>query len=201
MTYLSIQCIAIICSIMARDPLFWLFAEIRILRKRIAALAKPATPTPMILSLDALVSVEDTCVPPLKPPGVFFDHMLRDDDVHFFDKAHAIDEDTSDFMLQPSKIPVCPTFRVIFDKTRLSSRLFPTTSTMSQMMTLQRQQLSLPRCSTTRMTVSTMLSVTRCLPRVWTFISRRNFMSVTSTFSVPEKRQQFMICFGRFLLS
>lgn len=41
---------------MAHDPLFWLYAEIRILRKRIAALEKPIAPSPVTLSLDTLVS-------------------------------------------------------------------------------------------------------------------------------------------------
>jgi len=58
---------------MARDPLDWFSAEIRVLRKRIAAIEQPAKPSPMIISLDALVPVYDNRVVPLKPPGVFFE--------------------------------------------------------------------------------------------------------------------------------
>lgn len=94
---------------MAYDPLVWFAAEIRILRKRLAALEQPATlatPSPTILFLDALISVDAF---PLKPPGVWSDfspHQFIAHDCNAADNSEFIadskkyeysDDDEQDF--------------------------------------------------------------------------------------------------------
>lgn len=82
-----------------RKVVSFLAGSVRLLQKKVEELEQSwPKPPPMIISLDALVSVD---VVPSKPPGIFFPLPAPEDYEskceHGDDETHAVDADASDF--------------------------------------------------------------------------------------------------------